>query len=290
VANDVIDRCGPSFPERLMAGANCDVSEFATGYEAAKAVLELGALWDAVSALDGKAPAAGQMALYRRLSSALRGTTFWLARRAARGSFDVEALVARYGGGFKSLRALAVEVASPVEREAIQRRAAKLVEAGAPEDLAREVATAQAVSTAADLVDLADASGWPLKSAARVYHAVGEAFGFDRLRSAAAGDAVGDSFERTALRRLLEEMLAEQAGLAREVIAGGHPRAAAEPEGARAAVDAWIAPRRDQAAVARRTLEEIEASTGPWTFAKLTIANAALRELTQAEGAKRKRK
>jgi glutamate dehydrogenase len=37
-------------------------------------------------------------------------------------------------------------------------------------------------------------------------------------------------------------------------------------------------------------LEEIEASTGPWTFAKLTIANAALRELTQAEAAKRKRK
>jgi glutamate dehydrogenase len=290
VANDVIDRCGPSFPERLMAAANCDVGEFTTGYEASKAVLDLRDLWDSVSALDGKAPAAGQMALYRQLASALRGTTFWLARRAARSSCDVEALVARYGEGFKSLRALAIEVASPVERDSIERRAARLVEAGAPQDLAREVSTAQAISTAADLVDLADANGWSLKSAARVYHGVGEAFGFDRLRAAAAGYAVGDSFERTALRRLLEEMLAEQATLAREVMASGHPRAAAEPEGAKAAVDAWIAPRCDQVAVARRTLAEIEGSAGPWTFAKLTIANAALRELTQAEGAKRRKR
>ena len=63
------------------------------------------------------------------------------------------------------------------------------------------------------------------------------------------------------------------------VIAKADPRRAAEAEGAHAAVKAWSALRADQIAAARRTLEEIDASSGGWTFAKLTIANAALREL-----------
>jgi glutamate dehydrogenase len=102
---------------------------------------------------------------------------------------------------------------------------------------------------------------------------------------------VGDSFERTALRRLIEELLAEQAAVARAVMeASDHPRAAAEAPGARAAVEAWIQPRAEAVAAARRTLADIEAAGGAWTFAKLTIANAALRELALADTPRRKRK
>jgi glutamate dehydrogenase len=289
IANDMVDRCGPTFPWRLMRAANGDVGALVAGYEAAKTLLDLEALWDKVSALDGQAPAAGQMALYRQLASALRGATFWLARRAMRDKAGVETLVSRYGEGFRALRTFAVEVGSPVERAGIEVRARKLVEAAAPEDLARSASILQAISTAADLVDLAEGAGWPLRSAARLYHAVGEAFGFDRLRGAAAGYAVGDSFERTALRRLIEELLAEQASLARAVMVKAEARAAAEPEGARAAVAAWSATRLAQVQAAGRTLADIEASVGPWTFAKLTIANAALRELA-LEGETRRKK
>jgi glutamate dehydrogenase len=49
-----------------------------------------------------------------------------------------------------------------------------------------------------------------------------------------------------------------------------------------------VALHRETAGAARRTIDDIESSGGPWTFAKLTIANAALRELA-GEGAKKKR-
>ncbi|CAN7477818.1 NAD-glutamate dehydrogenase [Phenylobacterium sp. LjRoot225] len=289
IANDMVDRCGPSFPWRLMRAANCDVGAFVAGYEASKTLLDLPALWDQVSALDGRAPAAGQMALYRQIASALRGATFWLARRAMRNKAGPETLVSRYGDGFRSLRTIALEVASPVELAGIEARARTLAEAGAPEDLARAASVLQAISTAADLIDLAEGAGWPLRSAARLYHAAGEAFGFDRLRGAAASYTVGDSFERTALRRLIEELLAEQASLSRAVIAKADARKAGDPAGARAAVKAWSAPHETQVAAARRTLTEIEASVGPWTFAKLTIANAALRELALTGDSRRRK-
>jgi glutamate dehydrogenase len=289
VANDIINRCGPSFPARLMPAAGADAQAFTAAYEAAKAVLGVPALWDSVAALDGKTPAAGQMALFRRIAAALRGATFWLARRAARDRLGVDALVTAYGPSFQSLLKLMPGILSPIEQASVQTRVRQLTEAGAPADKARAVAVLQPMTIAGDLVDLAEASSWPLANVARLYHAVGESFGFDRVRQAAGAYSVGDTFERMALRRLIEDLLTQQAELTRTVMAfAGGSQASDDASHARDTASAWTALRRDKAEVARRTIDEIEASGGAWTFAKLTIANAALRELA-ADGAKRKR-
>jgi len=84
--------------------------------------------------------------------------------------------------------------------------------------------------------------------------------------------------------------LTEQASLARAVMNSADARRPRDVNDARHAVRSWTEPRRNQADAARRTLMEIEASGGPWTFAKLTIANAALRELALASETKRRRK
>jgi glutamate dehydrogenase len=271
-----------------MPAAGADARAFTAGYEAAKAVLEIPALWDAVAALDGKVPASGQMALFRRISAALRGATFWLSRRAVRESLDVDALVRRYGAAFKALRRLMPGILSPIEQDAVQGHVRQLVEAGAPEDMARAVAVLQPLTTSGDLVDIAEASSWPLSNVARVYHSAGATFGFDRVRQAASAYSVGDNFERMALRRLIEDLLSQQAELTRTLMAfAGGAQAGDEAEHARDAAASWAALHHDKATAARRTIEDIQASGGPWTFAKLTIANAALRELA-AEGAKRR--
>ena len=283
VANDIINRCGPSFAGRLMPAAGADARALTVGYEAAKVVLGLPTIWNAVAALDGKAPAAGQMALFRRLSSTLRGATFWLARRAARDKLGVEALISRYGPGFAILLKLTPAILSPVEQAQVATRTRQLTQAGAPESLARQAAALQPLTTAADLVDLAEASSWPLPNVARLYHAAGEAFGFDRVREATGAYSVNDQFERTALRRLIEDLLTQQAQLARGLMTfAGSDQAGESADSARDAVASWVALRPEKATLARRTIDEIEAAGGGWTFAKLTIANAALRELAEA--------
>jgi len=291
VANDMINRCGPSFPFRMMAAAGCGVTALLSGYEAAKVVLDFEARWAAVRALDLKIPAQGQLALFRRLVASLRGATFWLARRAAREGLDVAALVQRYGPGFKSLDRLTPEALPAVERAAVEARTAQLVEAGAPEDIARTVAALGPLTTAADLVDLAEGSSWALPNVARLYYAAGEAMAFDRLRAAAGEFRAGDLFERTALRRLIEDLLGEQAQLTRAIMDFvGNAKAGVDAEHARDAVASWASLRSEQVVAATRTIDEIEAAGGGWTFAKLTIANAALRELAQEAASGRKRR
>jgi len=291
VANDIINRCGPSFPSRTMTSAGCDVVAFTAGYEAAKQALDFDKLWADVEALDLKVPAAGQMALFRRLVTGLRGATFWLARRAGREGLSVAELTARYVPGFKSLHGLMPEILSKAERAGVDQRVGQLTDVGAPAAMAQAAAVLGPLTNAADLVDLAEASSWPLPNVARLYYATGAAFAFDRLRAAAGEFRAGDIFERTALRRLIEDLLAEQAQLTRAIMTfAGGAQAGETNADAKNAVSAWAALRPDQARTATRTVEEIEAGGGAWTFAKLTIANAALRELAAEAASGRKRK
>jgi len=281
IDNELVNICGPTFPSRLRAAAGCGTGALITGFEAARRILNFGATWNAVAALDGKAPAEGQLALFRALAHTLRSQTYWLARRAGDGG--VEALTERYGPGIAELRALTPGLLSSFEQKSVERRAAAFAKDGAPKDLAQRIAALQPLTTASELVDLANGSNWPVAAAARLYHQVGAAFSFDRLRAAAGEKRGGDHFERMAVRRLIEDMLAEQAQVAAAVMAfAATPDAAETPEAAKSTVNSWAQLHSGPGRAVKRTIEEIEQAGGGWTFAKLTIANAALRELVNA--------
>jgi glutamate dehydrogenase len=284
LSNDMVNLCGPTFPSRLRAAAGCGVAELVVSFEAAREVLGFAEIWSRVAALDGKAPAAGQTALFRELAYVLRGQTFWLARRAARGdgeALGVDALIEAYGPAANELKGLFPQVLSPFEQKAAVRRASSWIRAGAPKDIAHQVALYRPLSIASVLADLARAQSWPLAPAAWLYHHVGGAFAFDRLRAAAGLHTVGDAYERLAVRRLIEDMLDEQAALTQSVMAhAGHPGRSADGAAAKAAIAAWSAQKAEPVRAAKATIAGIEKEGGGWSFAKLTIANAALRALT----------
>jgi len=283
VGNQMVNMCGPTFPGRLKAAAGADIGAVVTGFTAAREILGIDGLWDQVNALDNKATADGQTALYKALAYALRSLSFWLARRAVRDKATVQQLVDAYGPSVQALKALTPAILSPFEQKTVAKRVKAYVADGAPEALAQAVAALQPLTTAADLVDLGNASSWSVENVARLYHQVGAAFGFDRLRGAAGSFVGGDSFERLAVRRLIEDMLTEQTTITQAVLKFAANAQAGEDEvAAKSAIASWAALRGDRPKAVKRTIEDIEQAGGGWTFAKLTIANAALRELSTA--------
>jgi glutamate dehydrogenase len=283
VGNQMVNMCGPTFPSRLKAAAGADIKAVVVGFTAAREILGVDALWDQVNALNNKASADGQTALYKALAYALRSLSFWLARRAHRDKSSVQQLVEAYGPSVQALKSMAPAILSPFEQKTVAKRVKTYVADGAPEALAQAVAALQPLTTAADLVDLGNASSWSVENVARLYHQVGAAFGFDRLRGAAGSFVGGDSFERLAVRRLIEDMLTEQTSITEAVLKFAANAQAGEDEAAaKSAIASWAALRGDRPKVVKRTIEDIEQAGGGWTFAKLTIANAALRELSAA--------
>jgi glutamate dehydrogenase len=280
LANDIVNMCGPTFPRRLRQAAACDTTAFVKGFAAARVILGVDAIWAEVGALDGKVPAHGQQALYLALAYALRSQTFWLARHAASANVTVQKLIDDYGIAISKLMPLMPGLLSAFDQQEIDRRAARFAGEGAPLGLARSVANLQPLTMTTDLADLARASAWPVENVARLYHMAGDFFSFAKLRFAAGSFIGGDSFDRLAVRRLVEEMLSEQAEITRAVMVfTADPHAGEDAATAKAAVASWAVMHDERVRGLQQVIGTIEQAGGGWSFAKLTIANAALRRL-----------
>ncbi len=278
VANTVVDMTGPTFAARLKSAVPCDAAALVRAFEAARQIFRLDEAWVAAGALDLKASAAAQLMLYREIADVLRGQTFWLARRAAVQTSTVQGLIDTYRPAADALQAEGAAILSPFEREGADERARRFVESGVPAAVAAAVAALRPMTAAINIADLAASAGLAPVSAGRLYHAAGGVFGFDRLRAAAAAIQPSDPYERQALRGLIVELFGEQLLRAGAIAASLATVEAEDVADVDAALEAWIAPRRAAVERARAVISDIEAGGGGWSFAKLTIANAALKE------------
>jgi glutamate dehydrogenase len=284
LANEIVNMCGPTFPERLRLSARCDTAALVIAFETARQVFRLDQAWDQVSALDLKIPAPAQTVLYQEIATVLRRQTFWLARRAMRPGCTVDALVAAYRPAADALRAAGGTVLSRFEQDRLEGRVQSFTALGVPEAMARDFAMLRPLVATADIGDLSRQAGWPEPAMAMLYHQVGAAFDFDRLRAGAGSVPSADHFDRLAVRRLIEDLMAEQATLTRAVAKGADVSVGVSEAAAEAAVDGWIGPRQSTVEGVRASVDEIVASGTGWTFAKLTIANSVIREIASSAG------
>ncbi|MFN4296482.1 MAG: NAD-glutamate dehydrogenase [Brevundimonas sp.] len=283
LCNDIVNMCGPTFPERLRISAECDTTALTIGFEAARRIFRLDEAWAAVSALDGKIQAEAQLRLYEEIAVVLRRQTFWLARRVARQNMGgVGDLIKAYRKAADELREAGASVLSRFEQARLKSRKESFVEAGAPRELAAIIALMRPMVAASDIADLSREAKWSPPAMARLYHQVGAAFDLDRLRAAAGSLASADHYERLAVRRMVEDFMAEQVVITRAVARGCKEAVGESEKTAEAAVDGWVGDRQGIAEGVRRAVDEIEQSGHGWSFAKLTIANVAVRDFAAA--------
>lgn len=278
LANLIVDMTGPTFASRLKAATGCDTAALVLAFEAARQMFRLDEVWREVGALDLRAPATSQLQLYQEVASVLRGQTFGLARHAVGRSATVQGLIDTYRPTADTLKSEGLALLSPFERQTVEARARAFMDAGAPADLANKVAALRPTTAAVNIADLAAEAGLDSLSAWRLYNTTGGIFGFDRLRAAAAAIRSRDPYERQALRGLIVELMRDQYDRACAISAFGSAVKINNGEQASALVQQWIAPRKPAVERANRAIADIESTADGWSFAKLTIANAAVRE------------
>ena len=282
LSNEIVNMCGPTFPERLRGAARCDTAAMVIAFETARQVFRLDQAWDQVSALDLKISAEAQTALYQEIATVLRRQTFWLSRRATRAGCSVDALVEAYRPAADALRAAGGTVLSRFEQSRLEARVQDFVAMGVPEAMARDFAMLRPLVATSDIGDLARQAEWSEPAMAMLYHQVGAAFDFDRLRAGAGSVPSADHFDRLAVRRLIEDLMVEQMTLTRAVARASDPSVGTSEATAEAAVDRWIGAQSALVDGVRASVDEIEASGSGWTFAKLTIANSVIREIASS--------
>ncbi|MEZ5995760.1 MAG: NAD-glutamate dehydrogenase [Hyphomonadaceae bacterium] len=285
LADDLVNRCGPSFVDRIQAISRAGAVAIACSFEAARRIFELEDLVDRINALDNKAPAAAQIALHQRVGGALRRATTYLSRNAG---FDHETppgvldVVGRYHDLVKAQRATILEDLSDIEKRRVDARLKSLTELGAPEAIAHEAALLSPLTLSLDVADLSRRTQWPVHQASMIHCAVGAELGLDALRDAATDMKLDQHWDRLVVRRAAEDFGEIQLKLAEAAaVAVGAPPKEADYAWAGNAVRDWMAAVGQPAQRARAAFAELDAQ-GPWTFAKLMLISAELNALTAA--------
>ncbi len=276
LCNDIVNRAGPDFVQGIAEASGAGLAAVARAAAMATGAFRLADLYERINALDGKVPAAAQIQIHRDTIELMRRETIWMLRNVAPDA-PIDQTIARYRAGIDTLKGTFSGLVSPLERDAVTARIAKLQQAGVPDDLADEAGALPLFATVADMVSLAGETGIPLDAVAGAYFAAGATLGIDRLREQAARITPSGHWDALSLTRIEDDLFAIQRLVAAKALKGVAATDATREQGA-AAVSAWADSARAGIARAQALIAELERD-GAFTPAKLALGAAQLRDL-----------
>jgi glutamate dehydrogenase len=272
LVNDTVNTGGSTFLHRLREETGASVEEIVRAQTASREIFGLSAVWDAVEALDNRAPAAVQTRIRlhsRRLVE--RGTRWLLGNRPQ--PLEIAGTIEFFAAGVERVWAQLPTMLRGAELEWYQRILAELTDAGVPEELALRVAGFSSAFPTLDIVAIADRTKQDPLSVAEVYYDLGDRLRISRLMDRIVELPRADRWQSMARASIREDLYAAHAGLTSDVLTVGNGNATPEERFA-----AW---ERKNAAIlsrSRATLDEIQSSDA-FDLANLSVAMRTMRGL-----------
>ncbi|MBL8582438.1 MAG: NAD-glutamate dehydrogenase [Rhizobiaceae bacterium] len=269
VANDVVDRGGPSFVNALQEATGRSAADVVRAFVTVRDGFELQPVYRQIDALDNHVDGQVQLDFYERLAALLRRATAWyLKNDTLERPLDETINELRQVRKVLEKRLSGILPASMKER--MDERRLRLVEAGAPEALAERLALASSAEVVPDIDLVARRSGADLLAAAKAFVAITDAFRIGRIADAARAIQPADYYDGLALSRALDTMSAARRNIA--VTALRDHTTAEDP------VALWLDARAGRVAQIRERLRALTES-GEITVSRLSVASGMMADL-----------
>ena len=270
VTNSMINRAGPTFVTEMQDRTGLDASEIARAYTIVRETFGLRPIWQAIEDLDNKVPAAAQTRMFVETGRTVERMTAWFLQNG-RHPLDIRAHIDEFRPGVETLRDNLEALMAPEQVTETKERAARFAGPGVPEKLAQAIGRLKALSTACDIVRLAEDANRPVEAVGETYFLLGSRFRLDWLRHHANLVAPESSWYQLALGAIIEDLWGTQGALTGKVLSDG--------EAGTAAIETWAKGRREAVGRVESIVEELE-QHGTVDLAMLTVANRELRSLT----------
>jgi glutamate dehydrogenase len=164
VANQLVDRAGITFVQRVQEQTGAPASLLARGYAVAREVYGMLGFWADVEALDNKVSARVQLTMLSDARVLVEHATAWLVRAHADDpDVDIAGLVRRYAPGADLLTKDLLELLEGDDAETVRGRETALTDAGVPVELARRAAALPFLLPVFDIVEVAAQTGQELE-------------------------------------------------------------------------------------------------------------------------------
>ena len=271
LSNRLLDISGPAVLMRLRELTNADGAEICRAFEVCRSATDASGLLKEINALDNTVPANLQTDMHHEITHALmRGAAMALgdARPIADQLSEIKP-------AYDELIAALPKALKPWLAQRVLSRAKDLEQQGAPEELARRIASLQALAFGPQILTIARDARRPVPDAAAAFFTLGESLQLDRL-CVTAEESMGqlDYWARRATKRQISELINLQRSAAVSALAtsknisGGH------------AASAWLIEREVEVSAFRAELSVIDTARD-WSFAKFSLlADAARSVLT----------
>ncbi len=269
VANQLVDRAGTTFSFRLAEETGAPPAVLARAYATAREVLEMRSFWDAVEGLDNQVSAQTQLEMLIEGRRLVERSTRWLVR-ANPYQVSIAQTIRRFEPGAKMLAALLPDALEGADREAFDKRAAELQQAGVPAELAGRTAGMPSMLALFDIVEVASATEHDQDDVLRVYFRLGSRLELNWLRDRIIELPRANRWQALARAALRDDLFNLYRELTRKVL-----DARGAQNGSEAAIDAWS--ERNAAAVERALgmVADVRASR----IYDMTTLPVALREI-----------
>jgi glutamate dehydrogenase len=217
LVNETVNRGGTSFIYRAVEETGASAEDVIRGYVVVRDIYGLRELWAAVEALDNKVPTAAQTQVYLASRRLLDRAVRWLMQNR-RSPLDVEAQIARFQPGIRSLLPDVRTLFRGREGDALEEYAASLVASGIPEDLADWATRIVYGFGLLDIVEVALVAERDVAEVAEVYFVLSEQFRVDDLLSKISALPREDRWQTLARMALRYDLYAALAALTKEVL------------------------------------------------------------------------
>ena len=173
VVNSMINRVGPTFVSRLHGETGEPMAGIVRAYMAAREVFALVPTWREIEALDNVVADAVQTEMILEAVRLVHRGTMWFLRHR-NWLDDLRATLDYFSAGAAGLSAGLRDFVRPAYREVIDGVAAGFVAKGVPVPLAHRIASLDELYSALDLVEVAEETGRPEATVAKVYYGLGD--------------------------------------------------------------------------------------------------------------------
>jgi glutamate dehydrogenase len=271
IANDLVNRMGPSFVKRIQVDTDADVVTIARAYTIARQICAAGPLWKTIEELDNELPAQVQVRLLFEISRSLRHASYWLIERFGE-QLSIEGMVDRLKDNMTAVYTRTGSIMSQSAKDRHRRAAEAYLEQRVPEKLAQQMSELLLTRPALDMSDLAASYKPDVIDLARLYAATNDKLGIYWLHVAAEDLRFEDRWQAVARGKLRDDFFQMRRDLAEQILRhrGRHDI----PE----AIDKWLAARSTEVERFKQLIEELKLRP-EIDFATLSVAAGEFRDL-----------
>ncbi len=233
VTNSMINRVGSTFINSMIEDTGRKGCDIARAYTATRDAFDVRPMWLDIEALQGKIDSKIQFELFNQVTSLIERATSWFLRNYT-SPMDVSGIVQTYAEGIVQIGKSLARLTEKINKKNFDEKLERYLKAGVPDALAKRIASLEFLSSALDIVKVAEKSKLGILVAGEVYFALETRLSLGWLRYHASRVPAESHWQRLAVTSMIDDIYDEQTRLTAEVI-----KTSCDDKKCSTAIDSW---------------------------------------------------